>query len=311
MTTHWPAEVDEILDGDNVVMLAYVTPAHGVVLLPVTNFAVRDREAGTVTVNSSVGAWRKLDRIRSNPRVALAFHTREHARHERPEYVLVQGQATLSPPIPDYPSTIIENWERVEPWSDLHPLWRRWLRVYALRVGIEVAVERVVVWPDLACGGSPQVHGTALPAEPPEPQARPARGTGPRLNHARAARRAARLPNTLLGWVGADGLPVVAPVKIAGTEENGILLDAPEALVPHGGRRAGLTAHWFSRNAVGQNQRKHTGWLEAQPSARRVLYAPHTQANYRFPSSTIMFRLVAGAGTRWWLRGARRAGLVG
>jgi hypothetical protein len=60
----WPDPVDEILGSDHVVMLAYVTPARGVVLLPVTNFAVRDREAGILTaVNSSVGAWRKLERI--------------------------------------------------------------------------------------------------------------------------------------------------------------------------------------------------------------------------------------------------------
>src|SRR3954451_25384942 len=99
MTVHWPDAVDEILDGDHVVMLAYVTPARGVVLLPVSNFAVRDREAGTVTAaNSSVGVWRKLDRIRSNSQVALAYHTREHAACGRPEYVLVQGRATLSPP---------------------------------------------------------------------------------------------------------------------------------------------------------------------------------------------------------------------
>ncbi len=289
-------------------MLAYVTPASGVVLLPMNNFGVRDREAGTVTINSSVGAWRKLERMRRNPHVALAFHTRDHARHARPDYVLVQGKATLSPPIPDYPTSILENWERFEPWRDLNPLWKRWLRVYALRVGIEVAAERVVIWPDLACSGSPQVHGAPLPSEPPKPQRPPARGTGPRLDHVRAAKRAARLPKVLLGWVGGDGFPMVVPVELAGAEERGITLDAAEELIPPGGRRAGLTAHWFSRNVIGQNQRKHTGWLEAEPGARRVIYAPHTQANYWFPTSRIMYRLAAGGGTRWWLRRARRAG---
>ena len=59
----WPDTIDEILGGDQAVALAHVTPAEGVVLTPVTNFALRDREAGTVAVNSSVGMWRKLDRI--------------------------------------------------------------------------------------------------------------------------------------------------------------------------------------------------------------------------------------------------------
>jgi hypothetical protein len=276
----------------------------------VTNFGVRDREAGTVTVNSSVGAWKKLDRIRRNPQVALAFHTREHATHERPEYVLMQGRAQLSPPIPDYPARIIENWERFERWRGVGTLWKRWLRVYALRVAITVAVERVTVWPDLGCRGASALSGAPAPANPPEPQRPPARGTGPRIDHRRAARRAAGLPQILLGWVGADGFPVAVPVEIEAAEERGIALRTPGGLVPAGGRRAGLTAHWFARRVIGQHQRVHTGWLQAGPEGHRALYAPHTLAAYRFPSSEILFRIVAGAGTRWRLRGARRAGLV-
>src|SRR5438046_10171166 len=73
----WPDNVDEILGSDQVVALAYTTPANGVILTPLTNFGLRDREAGTLSpVNSSVAAWRKLDRIRKSPKVALAYHTR-------------------------------------------------------------------------------------------------------------------------------------------------------------------------------------------------------------------------------------------
>src|SRR4051812_27056953 len=79
----WPAELDDLVSGDHVIALAYVTPASGVVITPVTNFALRDREAGRISVNSSVGAWRKLQRMRRNPRVALAWHTREHSRSTR------------------------------------------------------------------------------------------------------------------------------------------------------------------------------------------------------------------------------------
>ncbi len=153
MTVRSPDEVDRIVDGDHVAMLAYVTPARGTVLLPLTNFGVRDRDAGTVTVNSSVGMWTKLAAIRGNPHVALAFHTRKHALCERPEYVLVQGRAALGAPVADYPATILENWERIEPWRGVSPIWKWWLRVYALRVAIEIRVERVIVWPDLRCNG--------------------------------------------------------------------------------------------------------------------------------------------------------------
>jgi hypothetical protein len=303
----WPEALEPIVDRDHVVMLAHVTPARGVVMTPVTNFGVHDREAGTITVNSSVGAPKKLDRIRRNPHVALAFHTRRHALHDRPEYVLVQGRATLSAATPDYPATIRENWERFEAWTTMGPLWRRWLRVYGLRVGIEVAAERVMVWPDLSCRGDVEVHGATAPGDP-GPQKPPGGGTGPRLDHAGAARKAAGLPDTLLGWVGADELPVMVPARVAGATETGILLEAPPGLVPAGGRRAGLTSHWFAPRVVGQHQRIHTGWLEAEPGAPQVTYAPHTAATYRFPASEILFRIVAGAGTRWRYRAARRGG---
>src|SRR3954470_14277950 len=95
---NWPDNVDEILAGDQVVALAYCTPASGVVLTPLTNFGLRDRAAGTLTaVNSSVGVYRKLERIRANPRIALAYHTRTHGFTDRPEYLLVQGTAPLRP----------------------------------------------------------------------------------------------------------------------------------------------------------------------------------------------------------------------
>ena len=305
---HWPETVDEILDGDQAVALAYVTPASGVVIAPVTNFGVRDRERGTITVNSSVAAWKKLDRIRRNPHVALAFHTREHGTSRRPEYVLIQGRATLSEPIPDYPSTIIEHWERHEQWRAVGRLRKRWLRVFALRVAIEVAAERVIVWPDLACRGPIEVIGSPPPADPPPSQDPPARGTGARMHPGRAARRARRLPHVLLGWVGADGLPLVVPAAIGDATNEGIRIDSP--LLPPGRRRAGLTAHWFAPRVVGQAQRIHTGWLDASTAVGRAVYAPHTLAAYRFPASTLLFHVIAGAATRWRLRGARRAGLL-
>jgi hypothetical protein len=305
--------VQEILDGDHAVLLAYTTPAEGVVLAPVTNFGLHDRGAGVITVNSSVGAWKKLDRIHRSPQVAVAFHTRAYARHQRPEYVLVQGCAALSPPLADYPSRVIENWERIEPWRELGPLWRRWLRIYALRVEVRITVERVLVWPDLSCAGAPRIQGAPLRDGPPAAQAPPGKGTKPRVAHRRVAHRAARLPNRLLGFVGTDGFPVVAPVQVAGTNERGIELHAPAGLAVSGGRRAGFTAHWFSRGVVGQRQIICTGWIPADGDAggedqqgwgASVTYAPHTVASYRMPSSRLVYRLAVGLFTRRRLRRA-------
>ncbi|MDX6643864.1 MAG: hypothetical protein QOD76_1826 [Solirubrobacteraceae bacterium] len=307
MAIHWSESVDEILDGDHAVMLVYATPAGGAVLAPVSNFGLHDRTAGVVTVNSSVGAWKKLDRIRRNPRVALAFHTRAHATHARPEYVLVQGRASLAPPVPDYPSTVIDNWERLEPWRDLGPVWKRWLAVYALRVEIRVAVERLIVWPDLASRGAPIVHGAALPSHSPAPQEKPAKGTAPRLDQERAARRAGKLPHVLAGWSGSDGFPIAIPVALIGSDQQGIRVQGPAGLLPAGGRRAGLTAHWFSRGVVGQRQAIHTGWMEGPATVGGPAhYAPHTRTAYQMPSSRFVYRTAAGLATRLGYRQARR-----
>lgn len=226
--TPWSERVEEILDGDHAVVLAYATPARGVVLAPVSNFGLHNRAEGVVTVNSSVG------------------------------------------------------------------------------VEIRITVERIVVWPDLACQGAPEVEGVPLPAEVPASQERPAKGTAPRVNHARAARRAKRLPNVLLGWVGVDGFPFVVPVNVGATNDDGILLDSPPRTAPPGGRRAGLTAHWFSRGVAGQRHVICTGWMES--SGGEVTYAPHTLAAYRMPSSRLIYQFVVGLFTRLRYRQATNRG---
>jgi hypothetical protein len=306
----WPDDVDEILGGDQVVALAYTTPADGVILTPLTNFGLRNREAGRLNaVNSSVAAWRKLDRIRRSPRIALAYHTRTHGFSDRPEYVLVQGTASLSEPDPRYPKTIQPTWERFAGPVDVGALWNWWLRAYNFRIEIQIAIERVIAWPDRACLGTPAIYGSPVRGEPAE-QRPPAKGTAPRIRHRRAARRAAKLPNVLLGWVGSDGFPLVVPVGVNGASDDGMVLEAPPGLVPRGGRRAGMLAHSFARYTAGQHQRRHSGWLEAEPGERRILYAPHTDHGYHMPSSMFVYRLSAGAGTRLWMRRARRAGIA-
>ena len=306
----WPDNVDEILGSDQVVALAYTTPANGVILTPLTNFGLRDRGAGTLAaVNSSVAAWRKLDRIRRSPKVALAYHTRTHGFSERPEYVLVQGTASLGEPVEDYPRSILPTWERFGGPVDAGPIWNWWMKVLDHRVEIRLNVERVIAWPDLRCLGAPEIHGTPVRGEPQEQQP-PRNGTAPRIRHRRAARRAGKLPNVLLGWVGADGFPLAVPVAVSGARDDGIVLDAPSGLVPRGGRRAGLLAHSFARYTAGQHQRRHSGWLEARAGERQVLFAPHTDHGYHMPASMFVFRLTAGGGTRLWLRRARKAGIA-
>src|SRR3954452_15105202 len=172
MSFSWPDTLDEIIGGDQALSFAYVTPASGVVLTPLTNTGLRDRHAGTMTpVSSSVAMWRKLERIRRNPKVALAYHTREHGFSDRPEYVLVQGTASLTPVEErDWVERHLENWERFSGKVSRGLPWEPLQRVYHWRVGVEIEVERVVVWPDLACRGERAVHGAPLPEQQPAPQ---------------------------------------------------------------------------------------------------------------------------------------------
>lgn len=308
----WPDTVDEILGADQAVALAHVTPAAGVVLTPVTNFGMYDRGARTVAINSSVGMWKKLRRMRRNPHVAVAFHTRDHAFTDRPEYVLVQGTASFPwPPERDaWLEEMGERWERFGGQSrKVGPLWEGWMSAYHWRVNVQIAVERLVVWPDLACRGTPDVHGTPLPTELPEPQSPPARGTDPRIGHRRAAARARRLPHVLLGWVAADGFPMIVPVEVGEVTESAIVLEPPPGLVPPGGRRAALLTHSFARGTWGQNQRKHTGWLEVGYGGGRVSYAPHTKSGYHLPTSLLLYRLASGFVTRRGMREGMRAGV--
>lgn len=306
----WPDAVDDVLAGDLTVALATVTPARGVVVTPMANIGLRDRERGTVTVTTSLGLWRKLARIERDPSVALAFHTRAHSASDRREYVLVQGRASFSwTPDRAWLESIGGNWERALGARSAGPLWDRWLRVYHWeRVGIEIAAERILVWPDAGCAGEPKTLGAALPADP-EPQRAPARGTGPRVDALRAAAQLRRLPHVLAGWVGGDGLPVVAPVALGPASEAGIELRVPDGLLPPGGRRAGLCAHWFTPQVIGEHQRLHTGWLTAEPSGS-ALYAPHTEHGYRLPGSKLAYRLGVGLVTRRGHRAARRAGVL-
>src|SRR3954464_5409690 len=91
----WPDSVDDVIGGDLTAALSYLTPAGGAVVTAVAPIGLRDRAAGTVSFTQSLGFGRKLERIEKDPRVALAYHAREHGRSKSSRYVLVQGSAAV------------------------------------------------------------------------------------------------------------------------------------------------------------------------------------------------------------------------
>jgi hypothetical protein len=292
-----------VIGGDLTAALAYVTPAGGAVVTAVAPIGLRDRPTGTVSFTTSLGFGRKLDRIEKDPRIALAYHAREHGQSQSSHYVLVQGSATVvREPDADYLEFIGRQATPYLGEPRRGVFWDRWLAAYyADRVPVHIEVHRIVTWPDLGCSGEPEVHGAPLP-EPPAPQEPPAKGTGPRVDCVRAGRALAKLPHQLVAFRGGDGHPVVAPVRVGSADGGGIEISAAPGVLPGGGRRAGMLAHDYKPKLIGLAARQHTGWLQVEDG--RALYAPHTTSAFRAPANKTLLLLGNGYLAR---RGLKRA----
>jgi hypothetical protein len=308
----WPDAVDEPIGGDLTAALAYVTPAGGAVVTAVAPIGLRDRDAGTVSFTTSLGFGRKLERIERDPRVALAYHAREHGNSRSPRYVLVQGSASVvKEPDQEYLEFIGSQATPFMGPPRRGIFWNRWLSAYyADRVPVHVQVDRIVSWPDLRCAGQPEVYGAPSPGGPPGTQKPPAKGTGPRLDSARAGTAASKLAHQLLAFRGDDGYPVVVPVRVSGADTGAIRLEAAPRLLPPGARRAGLLAHDYRAKLIGLAARQHTGWMEVEDGTH-ALYAPHTGSAFRAPANKTLLLLGNGYLARKGLREARKRGTLG
>jgi hypothetical protein len=300
----WPDEIDEVIGGDLTAGVAYVTPAGGAVVTAVAPIGLRDRSSGTVSFTTSLGFGRKLDRIEKDPRVALAFHAREHGHSRSPRYVLVQGSATVvKEPDPDYLEFIGRQATPYLGEPKRGVFWDRWLAAYySDRVPVHIDVHRIVSWPDLRCAGEVEVHGAPLP-DPPPSQDEPKKGTGPRVDCVRAGRALAKLPHQLVAFRGGDGHPVVVPVRVGAVDAGAIALDASPGLLPEGGRRAGVLGHDYQPKLIGLAARQHTGWLQVEDGS--ALYAPHTSSAFRAPANKTLLLLGNGYLARRGLKKAR------
>ena len=184
-----------MLAGDMTAALAYLTPAGGAVVTAVAPVGLRDSDAGTVTFTTSLGFGKKLERIAREPRVALAYHAREHGFATAPPTCSCRGAAVaVPPPDPDWNERVLgPAAERVHGPAEARAFWDRWLQeYYADRVPVTVDVERVVVWPTLDCSGEPVVTGSTDRLASPSRRPPPKNGTGPRLDAQKAAARLAR-----------------------------------------------------------------------------------------------------------------------
>ncbi len=287
----WSDEAEGIIDGDLTVGLAYVTPAGGVVVTAVAPIGLHDRAAGTVGFTTSLGFGKKLERIKRNPKVALAYHARDHGFADSDLYVLVQGIARpTTDPDRDYLENVIaKKAERFMGPPKRGVFWDRWLEAYySDRVPVTVDVEHVLTWP-----------GDELVSGPPS-QSPPKNGTGPRVKPL-----GMDLPHRLLGWTGANGFPEVVPVDARAADDGWIEVQSSAGL-PAGERRAGLLAHDYNAKLIGLEARQHTGWLVSDDGSRGR-YAPHTVSKFKAPANKTVLLLANGFMARRGLKKARRA----
>jgi hypothetical protein len=192
VTVSWDDSLDAIFAGDLTVALGYRTPAAGVVVQAVAPIGLRDRERGTLGFTTSLGFSKKIDRIAADPRVAMAFHAREHGRAPGTLYVLAQGAARVI----ERPSEAQRELVRTNASAYLGPpkrglFWDRWLREYYVsRVPVEVDVKRILVW-------TPPRRKRSSASKPrsPSPSRSVRRATGP----ARASMSPVR-PGVCAAW---------------------------------------------------------------------------------------------------------------
>lgn len=310
MTVVWSTEAEDVIRGDLTAAVAYVTPAGGAVVTAVTPLGLGNREAGVLVFTTSLGLSKKLERILRDRHVAMAYHARDHGFSRSPHFVLAQGNAKVElTPSNERLNSVIPQAEKFLGEIKEGLFWERLLREYYMdRVFVDVALIRLVEWEALEATGTPKVVGQPLP-DPPPPQSPPKNGTAPRVNMSKVARKVSRLPHRVLAYVGADGYPVIVPVRIDGNDATGFRLSAAPGLIPPGGRRAGLLAHEYHPQLVGIGTRAMTGWLEVGVEGT-VTYAPHTAKGWSAPPMKNVLLVMNGLLAKFGYRRAVRKGVL-
>jgi hypothetical protein len=304
----WPDDINDVITGDMTAAAAYITPAGGAVVTAVAPCGIARRAEGLVGFTTSLGFGKKLERIIRDPRIALAYHSREHGFSSSQKFVLAQGTASVDvTPSRERLEAIGPQVVRFLGEPKRGRVWDRLLHEYYYeRVFVDIGIERIAAWPGLDCHGEAEVTGASWPGPPP-PQTPPRNGSAPRVEVAKAAGRIATLPHRVLAFRGADGFPVVVAVELAGHDESGLRLLAPPGLLPPGGRRAGLLAHAYRPHLIGLAARVFTGWLDV-PDDGPAIYAPHTSKGFAAPPNKNLLLVTNGVVAKFGLWRARRNG---
>ena len=232
---------------------------------------------------SSLGLWKKLDRIRRNPGVAVDLPRSRPWLH-RPPRLRRSSRAERRSGSPTGPGS---SRSRRSGTGSCVPrkggLVGRALDVVLLAAGGDLGGCRAGGGVSGQRGeGRAGRTGSARPVPAP-PQSEPTKGTGPRVQTAKAgggrraaSAHAARLARGRRPARGGSGRGRGRRSRPA------IRLQVPAGSVPAGGRRAGLTAHRFWREWSGRSSASTPAGSPPTAMARRTMRR-HTRAGYRMP----------------------------
>ena len=125
-------------------------------------------------------------------------------------------------------------------------------------------------------------------------QSAPGRGTAPRIDVTRAARRCARPPTRCSATPGPTGTRWSSRSTVGVRRSRRAGAAAARSPLPEGGRRAGLTGHSYRAELVGLESRGSTR-VGSRSRRRRARYSPHTEVGYRAPANKTLLLLLNGA----------------
>jgi general stress protein 26 len=152
-----PVELREVLENALVCEFTVVSPSGRPITHPL--LPLYDSEDGRLFVTSSVLFSRKLDHIKSNPKVSVLFSNRAGIKVSPYRILLVKGDAKVGE------GDIHHGWERLLPiWRKKEPYIDNFVKMrYALplfweRSIVEVSPTKMYAWPQGDVNSEPQVY---------------------------------------------------------------------------------------------------------------------------------------------------------
>ena len=306
MPVTWSDAIDEVIGGDLTAALAYVTPAGGAVVTAVAPIGLRDRGEGTVSFTTSLGFGQKLERIERDPRIALAYHAREHGH----SLESATSSSRAAPASSDDPTAPISSTSAGRPT-------RSWARRSAASsgtagcppttpTGTRFTSRSSGSWAGRTCAARATRRCTGASCPP----SRRHRSRPPKRNRTAGRRRscgqrATRAPHELLAYRGGDGYPVVVPVG----GRRGLRRRSDPAP-----SRAGRCPRRAPRRAAGSRVPREADRAGSAP-AHRLARGPglrsrstrRTPSGFRAPANKTLLLLGNGFLAKRGLKRARKA----